>query len=77
MDFEYHGGKISRLTCSCFCSCNCKHEIAAMLQLKETLESVEKTYSDEFERTGYFAAIAKTTLFSFAIDGNEKGGIVL
>ena len=77
VDFEYRGGKISGLTCSCFCSCNCKHEVAAMLQLKETLELVEKNYSDEFERTGYFAAIAKITLFSFAIDGKEKGGFVL
>lgn len=48
-----------------------------MLQLKETLELVEKNYSDEFKRTGYFAAIAKTTLFSFAIDGKEKGVFVL
>jgi len=77
VDFEYHGGKISGLTCSCFCSFNCKHEVAAMLQLKETLEFVEKNYSEEFERTGYFAAIAKTTLFNFAIDGKEKGGFVL
>lgn len=41
-DFEYHGGKISGLTCSCFCSGNCKHEFAAMLQLKETLGLIEK-----------------------------------
>ena len=77
IDFEYRGGEISGLTCSCFCSFNCKHEFAAMLQLKETLELVEKNYSDEFERTGYFAAIAKTILFNFAIDGKEKGGFVL
>ena len=33
VDFEYCGGKISRLTCSCFCSCNCKHEVAVALNL--------------------------------------------
>ena len=77
VDFEYRGGEISGLTCSCFCSCNCKHEFAAMLQLKETLGFVEKNYSNEFKRTGYFAAIAKTTLFNFAIDGKEKGRILL
>ena len=77
VDFEYCGGMISGLTCSCFCSYNCKHEFAAMLQLKDTLELVEKNYSDEFEHTGCFAAIEKTTLFSFAINGKEKGGFVL
>lgn len=54
VEFEYHSGEISRLTCSCFCSCSCKHEFAAMLQLRETLEKIEKNYAAEYERTGYF-----------------------
>lgn len=77
VDFEYHGGKISGITCSCFCSGNCKHEFAVMLQLRETLRLIEKNYSDEYQRTGYFAAIPKGVLFNFAIDGKEKGGFVL
>lgn len=71
--FEYVDGRIGKLTCSCFCSCDCKHEVAAMLQLKETLEKIQKHYADEYERTDYFAAICKGTLFEFAIDGKEKG----
>ena len=77
VEFEYQNGEISRLTCSCFCSYNCKHEFAAMLQLKEVLEKIEKNYAAEYERTGYFAAIFKGTLFSFAIDGNETGSFSL
>lgn len=77
VEFEYHNGEISGLICSCFCSYNCKHEFAVMLQLKETLELIGKHYQDEFERTGYFAAINKGTLFSFAIDGKEAGSFTL
>lgn len=77
VEFDYKGGQISNLVCSCFCSYNCKHEFAAMLQLKETLELIEKNYRDEYERTGYFAAVNKGTLFNFAIDGKETGTFTL
>jgi hypothetical protein len=77
VEFEYRGGEISGLVCSCFCSYNCKHEFAAMLQLKETLDLVGKHYADEYARTGYFAAVAKDTLFSFAMDGKETGTFTL
>ena len=73
IEFEYHNGEIRHLICDCPCSYNCKHEVAAMLQLKETLELIDKHYAEEFERTGYFAAITKSTLFSFAVDGKETG----
>ena len=56
---------------------NCKHEFAAMLQLRETLELIEKNYGDEYERTGYFAAVNKGTLFAFAIDGKDNGSFTL
>lgn len=77
VEFEYRNGEISGLTCTCFCSYNCKHEFAAMLQLKETLELIEKHYANEYARTGYFAAIHKGTLFAFAMDGKETGSFVL
>lgn len=77
VEFEYSNGEISQLTCSCFCSYNCKHEFAAMLQLRETLEKIEKNYTAEYESTGYFAAMFKGTLFSFGIDGNDVGSFTL
>lgn len=77
VEFEYHGGEISQLVCSCFCSYNCKHEVAAMLQLRETLQIIEKNYKEEFERTGYFAAVDKGVMFSFAIGGKETGSFIL
>ncbi len=77
VEFEYRNGEISQLVCSCFCSYNCKHEFAAMLQLKETLELIGKHYTNEYERTEYFAAVNKGTLFAFAIDGKETGSFTL
>lgn len=77
VEFEYQNGAISRMTCSCFCSYNCKHEFAVMLQLRETLELITKNYPEEYNRTGYFAAINKGTLFAFAVDGRETGGFIL
>ena len=77
VEFEYRNGQISNLTCSCFCSYNCKHAFAAMLQLRETLELIEKHYADRHERSDYFAAVFKGTLFSTAIDGKETGSFTL
>ena len=77
VEFEYRNGEISGLVCSCFCSYNCKHEFAAMLQLKETLEMIEKYYATQYDETGYFAAVNKGALFAFAIDGKETGSFTL
>ena len=77
LEFECRDGEISGLAFSCFCGSGCKHEFAAMLQLKETLELIEKHYADEYARTGYFAAVSKGTLFAFAIDGRETGSFTL
>ena len=48
-----------------------------MLQLRETLDMIEKHYQDEFQKTGCFAAGAKGTLFAFVVDKKETGKIVL
>lgn len=77
VEFDYHDGEISNLICECPCGYTCKHEFAAMLQLKETLELIEKYYAYAYEETGYFAAINKATFFSFAVDGKETGSFTL
>lgn len=77
VEFTFRDGEISNLICSCFCSYHCKHEFAAMLQLRETLELIKKHYAAEYDRTGYFAAVNKGTLFAFAIDGKEAGSFTL
>ena len=77
VDFEYQDGEISGLVCDCFCGYNCKHEFAAMLQLRETLRLITKHYENEYKQNDYFVAIAKGTLFLFAIYEKETGALAL
>lgn len=77
LEFDYCNGEVKNLTCNCFCSYPCKHEFAAMLQLKETLEIIEKNYTKFYNAAGYFAAVSKGTLLSFAVDGKDTGSITL
>lgn len=70
--FRYEDGQISDLVCDCPCGFPCKHEAAALLQLKETLENIEKEYQKEYERSGYFAVVSKAAFFTFAVDGNKE-----
>ena len=77
VEFDYENDWISNLTCTCFCSYHCKHEFAAMLQLKETLNLITKHYGDLYEAHGYFAAISKAVFMSFALDGKECSSFTL
>ncbi len=75
VEFDFVAGEIRNLICSCPCGYTCKHEVAAMLQLKELLEQIEKHYADL--HNGYFAAILKSDLFRFVIDSHETGSFTL
>lgn len=77
LEFEYRDGEIRDLVCGCFCGGACKHQFAAMLQLRETLEVIEKNYESLFAASGYFAAVSKSAFFSFVIDGKEGGSFTL
>lgn len=77
IEFEYRNGSINNLICDCPCCCSCKHEFAAMLQLRKTLELIEKHYPNEYARSDYFAAITKGAFFSFVIAGKESGSFVM
>lgn len=77
VEFEYCNREIQNLVCSCFCSFNCKHEFAAMLQLRETLNIIGEKYETEYESTGYFAAISKVMMFRMVVEGREDGKLVL
>lgn len=77
LECDYVNGEIRNLVCDCFCSEPCKHEFAAMLQLRETLELIEKNYPAQLEATQYFAAVCKGTLLNFAMDSKETGSIAL
>lgn len=71
VEFDFADEGIRNLICSCPCGYTCKHEVAAMLQLKETLNLIERHYANLHH--GYFAAIFKGDLFQLVIDSKETG----
>ena len=75
IEFDYCDGEISNLKCSCFCSGDCKHEFAAMLQLKESLELITENYEDEYN--GYFAIISKGVFMNTVMNKKVSGKISL
>jgi hypothetical protein len=77
VEFQYHQGDIRDLFCDCPCGANCKHEVAVLLQLKESLELLEKQYAAAFADSSYFAAVVKPVFFRFAVDGNPDVALTL
>jgi len=75
IEFDYIEGEISNLKCSCFCSGACKHEFAAMLQLKESLELITENYEDEYK--DYFAIISKGVFMNTVMNKKVSGKISL
>ena len=75
VEFTCHGREVSDLLCDCFCSYTCKHELAAMLQLRNALVFIEKYYADQYNAAHYFAAIEKGTFYTLAVDSRESGSI--
>lgn len=76
VEFAYHSGDFSDLVCSCYCAGTCKHEFAALLQLKETLDTISEEYGDGFE-PDYLAVVNKATFFEYVIDNKVFGSFTL
>lgn len=75
IEFNYMDGEISNLKCSCYDSGVCKHEFAAMIQLKESLDLINKNYEDEYN--GYFALISKDVFINTVMNKHVSGKISL
>lgn len=73
LDFDYKDRHIINLCCPCYCTCYCKHEVAAMLQLRETLSFIEKNYADSYN--SYFAAISKDEFLNTVMNNHNCGKI--
>ena len=76
IEFDYGGGEIKNLTCSCYCGYPCKHTFAAMLQLRETLKRLEEQNGFDWNEDGYAAAISQSVFFSFVMDGKTTGSFL-
>lgn len=75
IEFDYTDGEISNLKCSCFCGGACKHEFAAMLQLKETMDIITENYGEKYGN--YFAAMAKDVFINMVMSKKTSGKISL
>ena len=72
VEFDYAGGIVTNLACGCPCGYHCTHEFAALLQLRETLELIDKRCADDWPRGGYFAAVLAPLFFSIVVEGNSR-----
>ena len=77
VEFTYKNGEISELYCECYHITPCKHCFATLLQLRETLKSIEQNYSEQYAKTNYFATVLKTTFFNLVVDSKTTGSINL
>ena len=75
VEFDLMDGEVYNLFCSCPCGYNCKHEVAALMQLRETLELIATYYNDRCY--GYFASVLKGDLFRLAIDSCVTGNFTM
>lgn len=77
LSFDYNNGEISGLNCDCFCSYACKHQVAAMLQLRDILEVIEKDYTDIYMKNNYFSAISKRELFAYGMNSCSNTSFII
>ena len=73
--FAYRDGIVQDISCTCSYPHRCKHEVAAMLQLRETLELIQRDFEKEFSSAGYFAALSKDEFFDCVMEHTEPGGV--
>ena len=77
VEFTYKNGEISELYCECYHITPCEHCFATLLQLRETLKTIEENYHEQYENSNYFAIISKPQFFTFAVDSKTTGSIFL
>ena len=75
VEFTLEGNEVVGLVCECFCDFVCKHDVAVLLQLRETLQVIRENYAASYENSGYFAAVDMGTVFTFAVEGKKNGGV--
>ena len=76
VEFNFKGGSVSGLTCSCYCAGVCKHEVATMLQLRDTLDNIAENYKS-IDTDTYIAIVDKAAFFNNALAGKKHGTITI
>lgn len=67
VEFTMKDGIIRNMLCDCPCGGHCKHEVAVLLQLKETLNFIRDEFPEKEDCS--FAAVSRNVFFSVALGG--------
>ena len=77
MEFVYSDGMIYALTCSCYCVGNCKHEVAAMLQLRECSTALRKTMRVNMLLPATLPPLQRMCFLSLTVNDKTTGTLTL
>lgn len=67
VEFTLEDGIVSNMLCDCPCGGHCKHEVAVLLQLKETLNFIRDNFPEKEDCS--FAAVSRSVFFGVALGG--------
>lgn len=71
LEFEYNNREIKNLVCDCYDVGICEHELAFLLQLKETLDLVQKEYG--FTEEKYIVSVERDEFIKFVLNSKNTG----
>lgn len=77
VEFICRDGMIGALTCDCFCSGICKHELAAVMQLRDLLDCAMKEHREEYRASGCLTAVEKELFCAMTMGARSGGTVVL
>lgn len=72
LNFRFRQGEILDACCDCFEAFACKHLAATAVTLKGILEALEKDFSEEFGKSGYFSAVSEQEFSLNALNGKKR-----
>ena len=76
LEFRYADRMVSGLVCDCFCTDLCKHEVALLLQLKETLDGIATQYPF-IDANDYVAVMSKGVFYEHVMEQQHTGTFIL
>ena len=73
VEFSLVDGMVSDLVCDCYCTARCKHQLAALLQLQE---SIDMAAANKLDIDHYLMAVSKSLVYDIVLEGRVGGEIV-
>lgn len=77
VEFTYKNGEITLLLCDCYCVGVCKHQVAAMLQLRDLVKSIDEEYEDKLRTEEYVCAVQQSVFNKIVLNKKNLTKITL